>query len=480
MSSPGYDQILIGNFYAYPQFAVKYGQFTDENGRPQLSASWQAGLSNASIVGCFIGSLANGYLVTKFGQKRVILVALVVMSAVIPLTFWAQNIVMLLVGQFLCGLPWGVFVTSSPAYASEVLPMSLRVYLTSWTNMCFIIGQLIASGVLAGLVNRDDQWAYRIPFALQWAWPVFLIPTLWFAPESPWHLVRVGKLEEAKKSLERLQKSSVNDKVSIETALAEIVHTNNTEIELSAGTSYWDCFKGTERWRTEIACLAFGGQVLSGSTFAHNSTYFFSQVGLGTSATYYLNVGGNGMSLIGTLISWFAIMPYVGRRRTYLWGMGALFTILFTIGILNRWTERESVAYAQACLTLVWTFTFQLSVGQLGWAIPSEIGSTRLRQKTICLARNSYYIVSIISQVIQPYFLNPNELNLRGYTGFFWGGTAFCVLVWAFFRLPESKGRTFEELDWLFANKTKTREFRKAEVGAFMEPAVESKPIAGV
>lgn len=466
----GYDTILIGNFYAHPEFAAKYGQFIDENGRPQLSAAWQAGLSNASVVGCFFGSLANGYLVNKFGQKRVILVALVVLSALIPLTFWAQSIVMLLVGQFLCGLPWGIFVTSSPAYASEVLPMSLRVYLTSWTNMCFIIGQLIAAGVLAGLVDRDDQWSYRIPFALQWAWPVVLIPTLWFAPESPWHLVRIGKLEEAKQSLERLQKSSSPHKVSVESTLAEIVHTNNTEIELSSGTSYWDCFKGAERWRTEIACLAFAGQVLSGSSFAYNSTYFFQQVGLSTSDTYNLNVGGTAMALVGTLVSWVAIMPYVGRRRTYLWGMGALFGVLFIIGILNPWNDRESVAYSQASLTLIWTFIFQLSIGQLGWAIPAEIGSTRLRQKTICLARNSYYLVSIASGVVQPYFMNPSELNLRGYTGFIWGSTAFLVLIWAFFRLPESKGRTFEELDWLFANNTKARKFRHAEVGDFTAP----------
>jgi SP family general alpha glucoside:H+ symporter-like MFS transporter len=46
-------------------------------------------------------------------------------------------------------------------YASEVLPLAIRVYLTSYTNMCFIIGQLIAAGVLNGLVSRTDEWGYR-------------------------------------------------------------------------------------------------------------------------------------------------------------------------------------------------------------------------------------------------------------------------------------------------------------------------------
>jgi MFS transporter, SP family, general alpha glucoside:H+ symporter len=167
----GYDTILIGNFYAYPTFQKKYGTFvgvTDHNPSGfQLSAAWQAGLGNASGVGAFFGVLANGYLVALFGQKRVLLCSLVLLSCLIFITFFAPNIEVLTVGELLCGLPWGVFATTAPAYASEVLPLSLRVYLTSYTNMCFIIGQLIAAGVLQGLSGRTDEWAYRIPFAIQ-------------------------------------------------------------------------------------------------------------------------------------------------------------------------------------------------------------------------------------------------------------------------------------------------------------------------
>jgi MFS transporter, SP family, general alpha glucoside:H+ symporter len=416
-------------------------------------------------VGCFFGVLLNGYLVNKFGQKRVLLAALMVLSCTIFMTFFAPSIIVLMVGEFLCGLPWGVFASSAPAYASEVLPMCLRVYLTSYTNMCFIIGQLIAAGVLAGLVHRTDEWAYRIPFALQWMWPAILIPVLSFAPESPWHLVRKGRLEEAEKSLRRLQNKNAD--IDVKATLANIVHTNELEKQLTCGTSYWDCFRGIERRRTEIACVAFAGQVLSGSSFAYNSTYFFQQVGLTTDQTYRLNTGGTAMALFGTLVNWFALMPYFGRRRIYLCGMFTMSMILFTIGILNIWTSSPSIGMVQAVLTLAWTFTFQLSAGQLGWALPAEVGSTRLRQKTVCLARNAYYIVSVVSGVLQPYFMNPAQWNLKGYTGFFWGSTAFLTFLWAVFRLPETKGRTYEELDWLFARKTPTRKFRTAEVDIF-------------
>lgn len=155
-------------------------------------------------------------------------------------------------------------------------------------------------------------------------------------------------------------------------------------------------------------------------------------------------------------------MPYFGRRTIYLWGMTTMTLTLFTIGFLNIGRNgplADTLNIGQAALTLWWTFTFQLSVGQLGWALPAEMGSTRLRQKTICLARNAYYLASVIARTLEPYFLNPLQWNLRGYTGFVWGGTALVCLIWAFFRLPETKGRTFNEIDVLFAKKVGARKF---------------------
>jgi SP family general alpha glucoside:H+ symporter-like MFS transporter len=330
---------------------------------------------------------------------------------------------------------------------------------------CFIIGQLIAAGVLDGLIHIPTQWSYRIPFALQWVWPAFLFPILYFAPESPWHLVRKGRLEEAETSLKRLVRSSAN--IDTKATLAAIVRTNNLEEDLATGTAYWDCFKGSELRRTEIACVVFAGQILAGTNFAYNSTYFFEQVGLSTEITYGLNVGGTAMALFATLLSWFFLMPYLGRRTIYLYGMMSMALVLILIGILNVKESATGVGMAQAGLTLFWTFLFQLSVGQLGWAIPAEMGSTRLRQKTICLARNFYYVIGVVANVLEAYFMNPTEWDLKGYTGLVWGGTALCTFIWAFFRLPESRGRTYEELDILFAKRVPARKFKNYKISSF-------------
>ncbi|KAJ5358605.1 uncharacterized protein N7496_011018 [Penicillium cataractarum] len=63
----------------------------------------------------------------------------------------------------------------STAYAAEVLPVNLRPYLTSNINMCWLLGQLCGIGVVYAFLDAQSEWAYRIPFGLQWA---FVIPIL--------------------------------------------------------------------------------------------------------------------------------------------------------------------------------------------------------------------------------------------------------------------------------------------------------------
>lgn len=199
------------------------------------------------------------------------------------------------------GLTWGIFATTGPAYASEVMPVNLRGYLTMYVNLCWAMGQFIAAGVLKGLVNNQTQWAYRIPFAIQWVWPVPLMVIIWFAPESPWYYTRNDRLDEAKRSLKRLSKYTETE---VAGTLAMLVHTVKIENETTSGASYFDCFKGANLRRTEIAMMAFCGQILAGSSFAvrllaikfrclfadsrsqYSPAYFFTAAGISASKSF--------------------------------------------------------------------------------------------------------------------------------------------------------------------------------------------------
>ncbi|RSL58606.1 hypothetical protein CEP54_007666 [Fusarium duplospermum] len=419
----GYDIVLISSFFAQPSFRKHYGEYIPESDTYQITASWQNGLSNAVSVGTIIGAFANGFFTHKFGYRKVLLASLVAICGCVFISFFSPSLPVLLVGQFLCGIPWGVFATMAPAYASEVCPMVLRGYLTVYVNLCWALGQLISAGVQAGFSNKEGQWSYRVPFAIQWAWPVPLFIILWFAPESPWYFIRTGNYDDAEKSVTRL--GSTYKGVNAKQTVAMMIHTNEIEKSIDQGTSYIDCFRGVDLRRTEIACMAFAAQPFCGSAMGGTPTYFFVQAGLPESISFRMSVGGVGIASVGTIVSWWLIHPF-GRRTLYLWGLGLLTAILLAVGFISVGASNsEGGNYAQASMMLLWLGVYYLTVGPVCYAIISEVSSTRLRNKSICLSRIVYYVAQIICNVINPYMLNPTAGDWRGKTGFFWAGCAF-------------------------------------------------------
>lgn len=463
----GYDTILISSFYAYPQFKQKYGTYVPELNEWNIDATWQAALGDASTCGSVIGLLINGYVTEKFGHRKVIMGGLILMSGFIFLPFFAPNVKVLLAGQVLCGIPWGIFAIMGSSYASEVCPLALRGFLTSFVNICWVIGQLIAAGVLQGLVNNPTAWGYRIPYAIQWVWcvPLFLVAI--FAPDSPWWLVRKGRLEEAEKSLARLSPSSTPQETRLK--LAMMVHTDNLEKAMKTETSFFDCFRSTNLRRTEIACMVLSAQQLSGEAFAYGSTYFFSQAGLSPSDSYKLNFGGTAIAFVATCGAW-VMMHFFGRRTLIISGMASMATILLIIGVLSYPAVHNTGAtWAQAVLTLIWLGVYSLTLGPQSFALVAEISATRVRSQTISIARNLYNIMSIISNTVEPYLINPTEANLKGKTAFVWMATAIITLIWCIFRLPETKGLTYEELDILFEKGVPAWRFKSTQIDLIRE-----------
>lgn len=203
-------------------------------------------------VGELIGLLINGWVSERFGYRWTVIVCLMLINAWTALFFTAQNVQTLLAAEILCGIPWGVFQTLTITYASEVCPVAMRGYLTTYVNFCWGVGQLIGIGVIMSMLGRDDEWAYRIPYALQWMWPLPLAIGIFFAPESPWWLVRRGKLDQAKRALLRLTSLSRETDFNADETVDMMVHTTALEEKTTSGASYWDCFKGHDLRRTEV------------------------------------------------------------------------------------------------------------------------------------------------------------------------------------------------------------------------------------
>lgn len=121
--------------------------------------------------------------------------------------------------------------------------------------MCWGAGILLSSGVVRACVGIHGDLGWRLPFGIQWVWPLIMIPIAYFAPESPWNSVRRNRLDEARKSLMRLRKDTPDKETEVETFLAYIRHTTALEKAETANASFWECFQGTNLRRTEIVSI---------------------------------------------------------------------------------------------------------------------------------------------------------------------------------------------------------------------------------
>jgi SP family general alpha glucoside:H+ symporter-like MFS transporter len=456
----GYDGQIIASFYALPAFQKRFGSLASD-GSYQISAPWQTALGMGSPIGQVIGTLCVAWPLEWFGRKITYTVVNLGVIALIFMQFFAPSLAVLTAGEILCGIFWGCLVLIGPLYASEVAQIKLRGILTAMTNLSFVIGQFVANGVATGFSTNETEWAYKVPFAIQWVWPVLILVMLPFAPESPYWLVRHDRIDEARKAIRQIANKSVSDDI-IEERLLLVIETDKLEQEMEQTTSYADIFKGSNLRRTEICSVVYIVQVLCGVPFAMNySTYFFEIAGFEASRAFDLSLGSTAIGFAATCFTGVAL-SYIGRRPLYIYGLGFTTLLLFIIGFLDipkDYTSRPALANTQAALTLIWSFAYQLTAGPLCFVLNGEIPSTKLRSKTIAFATAAQAIVFIAATVAVPYMMNPDNGNLRGKTGFIFAAFSSVFVVWAYFRLPETADRSFEELDIMFHNKVPTRRF---------------------
>lgn len=460
----GYDVVIIGSFYGHPSFLRRFGE-TAEDGTRYIPAQWQSALSNGSSAGGIIGLMINGWAAERFGPKQVYLAGMVAMVGAIFITFFANSLGMLVAGEVICGLPWGVFQTLTTAYAAEVCPIQLRGYLSSYVNFCWGVGILISSGVAKATITDLSDMGWKLPFALQWIWPVPLFIMACFVPQSPWWLVRQGRYQDAERSVARLTDAEHYSELEVKQSVAMMIHTTEMEKQTTAGASYIDCFRGVDRRRSEIAMMVFAGQLLSGQNLIGQGVQFLQRAGIDTEASFSVNMGLNSMFCIGTICSWFLLSKF-GRRTLYISGFVCMDIVLLIIGGL-AFKDTSGTAWASGILLICLNLIYNSTLGPVCYTLISEVGSTRLRQKTVVLARISYQIMNIICGIIVPRMLSPDAWNLRSKSAFVFVGTCTLTLIYMILRLPETRNRSYGELDILFENRVPAWRFSKTKVDQF-------------
>jgi len=407
------------------------------------------------------------------GYKRTTQTMLVLSAALICIPFFAPNIQMLMSGFLLQGIPWGVYQVVSPAYASEVASVQLRPILTTWNNLCWVIGQLLASAIVKGFEGIGSDMSFRIPFAFQWVFTALLLVGICFAPESPyWHLQR-GDVPKGAKAISKLVRGG--DKTLASEKLALMQHTihqeasTDTASDMDAG--FWKrtlaIFKGTDARRTEIACIAWLIQAMCGSSLIGWGPQIFTAAGLPTKDALSINIALPAAGLVGTICSWF-LMQKAGRRSIYFYGLIGMAALLCICGGA-AFIPGHASGWGAGGVLAAYTLVYDLTVGPICYSIVSEIPSIRRRASTLSTARGTYLLANLINHFLTPKMVS-NEQGSWGWgakTGFVYAGLCLLGAVYTFFRIPETNGISARALDILFQNSVPTREFSNEKAAQY-------------
>ncbi|KAL0931134.1 maltose permease [Colletotrichum truncatum] len=451
-----FDMFLNGNFVAQQAFQKRYG--VPVPGGYAIETKWQSALFQAGQCGAFVGVFLAGPVVNRFGYRMATMIALVLMNATIFISFFANSLEVLTVGQALEGVPWGFFIAIGPAYASEIVPLALRGACTATLQMSWSIGSIIVAGATLGYNKRDDEWAWRAPLALQWIFPLPLMVILWFAPESPWWLIRRGRKDEALRSAKRLGPTGGTIEYA-QRKLAMIERTVEIEAQIGGSPTLLDLFKGVDLRRTTITCLMYASQNFAGNLIANQATFFFEQAGMSHDRAFDLNLINSCLQLFANGLSW-PLTAWFGRRTIYLWGTVTNVTLLMILGICASIKQTSATNYAQAVLGILISFVFAGTLGPISYTIIAETSAVRLRALSTAVGRAAYYVAEIPMIYLASQMLNPTGWNLAGKCGYVWGGTAIVCWVMAFFFLPELKHRSYRETDILFNRRIPARKFK--------------------
>ncbi|KAJ3547329.1 hypothetical protein NM208_g1569 [Fusarium decemcellulare] len=454
-----YGPAWIAQLFALPAFTSRFGfEYGEEY---VISAQWQSALSACSMLGQLLGAPGIAIMMDKFGRKSAFMFALILGAACVFVQFFSSSLSVLVAGTLLVGLSLGCFSVICLTYSMEVAPLQLRGILGGLYSFGIITGPLLSVAVAQATVNMSSAWAYRIGFAIQWAWPVMLFPLSLFAPESPVWLIRKGRIAEAGAALARLAVKGYD----VRPDLSQIIIVDREERVLDKNTSYQEIFKGPNLRRTTIACVCYCTIITTGNALANSSAFYMILGGVDAKTGFFWSLGCGLAALLGAFAS-LGILAKLRRRPIYIWSQLASAILLFVIGFVQLapdYYEKHDAIFGQGALMVLWNVVYGAAISPISTVIMGEVPSNALRPKTVAFSTMVQQVMVLLVLVINPYLLNPEFAHLQGYVGFIAGASGLVTTVWIFFFVPETS-LPIQKLDLLFRFEVGTRHFTTYKV----------------
>jgi len=442
----------IGGFLFGYDTAVISGGEKMIQARFQLSDDAIGFTVASAILGCIIGSACSGILTDRFGRKPVLMLSSMLLlgsalGSVVP-----RMVEQLIAARLIGGLGVGITAMASPMYMSEVSPARFRGRMVSLYQLAITLGIVCSFSVNALLLTYanhstgqietgfvrwvlvDEVW--RAMFGVEAIPALSYLVLLAWIPESPRWLIAHGRTSKARQMMMRVMSASeVDESVrDIEKTLeqesnsiSELFHRGfRHALLLGVALALFSQFSGIN------AVMYYGPRILESVGFA---------------------VGGamGGAILIGVINSAFTGLAIwkidtFGRRPLLL--AGAIGASLSLFACAFAFSAADVPDWAKLAPLLAFCACFSFSFGPVCWVVIGEIFPTRIRGRAVAVATATVWIGAyVVSQLV------PRMLADLGTPGTFsvFGSITFGAVMFVWWALPETKGRTLEEIErrWL-------------------------------
>ncbi|CAI4051800.1 hypothetical protein N7582_005289 [Saccharomyces uvarum] len=450
----GWDTGTISGFVAQTDFLKRFGM-KHKDGSHYLSKVRIGLMVSIFNIGCAIGGILLARLGDMYGRRIGLIVVVVIYTIGIIIQIasidkWYQYFI----GRIISGLGVGGITVLSPMLISEVAPSEMRGTLVSCYQVMITLGIFLGYCTNFGTKNYSNSVQWRVPLGLCFAWAIFMVAGMLFVPESPRYLVEVGRIDEARASLAKVNKCPP-DHPFIQHEL-ESIEASVEEMK-SAGTASWgELFTGKPAMfqRTMMGIMIQSLQQLTGDNyFFYYGTIVFKAVGM--SDSFETSIVFGVVNFFSTCCSLYTVDRF-GRRNCLMWGaVGMVFcyVVYASVGVTKLWPHgpdgpsSKGAGNCMICFACFYIFCFATTWAPIAYVVISECFPLRVKSKCMSIASAANWFWGFLIGFFTPFITGA----INFYYGYVFMGCMIFAYFYVFFFVPETKGLSLEEVNDMYA-----------------------------
>ncbi len=438
----GYDWVVIGG--AKP-FYEAYFNITN--------ASLSGWAMSSALIGCMVGAFIAGTVSDKYGRKRPLILAALLFVISAWGTTAADSFNAFVVFRIIGGVGIGLASALSPMYIAEIAPADKRGKFVAINQLTIVIGVLaaqiinllIAEPVASNAAQADilqswnGQMGWRYMFGAELV-PAFAFLLLMFVvPESPRWLVKMGMVDKAKATLLRIGSESYASRT-----VQEIESTLSAE---TRSLPFSALFKPDVKPILVIGVVLAAFQQWCGINVIFNyAQEIFASAGFDINDTLKSIVATGLINLVFTILA-IPFVDKIGRRKLMIIGSAGL-TVIY--GLMSAAYAYGMLGLPVLMLVLIAISIYALTLAPVTWVLLSEMFPNKVRGTAMSVSTLALWVACFALTYTFP-LLNAG----LGASGSFllYGVICACGFVFIYKRVPETKGRSLEELEKILVTR---------------------------